>query len=392
MSKLVIDLPPFAPDYSGACSALFELEGIAVIHDASGCTGNYTGYDEPRWYGSRSGVFCSGLRDIDATMGDDAKFVQRISQAVRDLKPRFACLMGSPVPMVIGSDLKGIAAEIEHETSVPAFGFDTTGLQYYDKGISDAFCAFASRFLAESALPKIERGLNILGATPLDLSMNANLSDLNCALLEGGFEIVSNFSMGASFEKALRASQATINLVVAHSGLKLGEFLHRRFGIPYVVGLPVGESGTEKLFSLLESTLRDGKRRVLKTPDGERQNGTGKILIVAEETLGHSLKYYLAEEKGLSPSDIDVGCLFGTDGILYENTSRQLKNEREIRSALNEGYEAVIADPLLNGLLKRGTRSFDFPHIAVSSKLYSDRCVRFIGQHVTDWSACVRGL
>ena len=38
-------LPPFAPDYSGVCSTLFELRGIVVIHDAGGCTGNYTGYD-----------------------------------------------------------------------------------------------------------------------------------------------------------------------------------------------------------------------------------------------------------------------------------------------------------------------------------------------------------
>ena len=47
---------PLAPDYSGAASALFDLGGIVVMHDASGCTGNFTGYDEPRWMGSRSAV------------------------------------------------------------------------------------------------------------------------------------------------------------------------------------------------------------------------------------------------------------------------------------------------------------------------------------------------
>ena len=44
MSRLCIDLPPFAPDYSGAASAFFDLGGIIVMHDASGCTGNYTGF------------------------------------------------------------------------------------------------------------------------------------------------------------------------------------------------------------------------------------------------------------------------------------------------------------------------------------------------------------
>ena len=69
MKQLSLNLPPFAPDYSGVCSALFELGGMIVIHDACGCTGNYTGFDEPRWYGSSSGVYCSALRQIDAILG-----------------------------------------------------------------------------------------------------------------------------------------------------------------------------------------------------------------------------------------------------------------------------------------------------------------------------------
>ena len=59
MSKLWITLPAYAGDYSGVCSAMYELGGLAVIHDASGCTGNYTGYDEPRWYDAPARTFCS---------------------------------------------------------------------------------------------------------------------------------------------------------------------------------------------------------------------------------------------------------------------------------------------------------------------------------------------
>ena len=82
MRKLWITLPALAPDYSGVCSAMFELGGLSVIHDASGCTGNYTGYDEPRWYGSKSAVFCSGLREIDAVLGRDDKLIDQIVKGV----------------------------------------------------------------------------------------------------------------------------------------------------------------------------------------------------------------------------------------------------------------------------------------------------------------------
>ncbi|MFQ9393540.1 MAG: hypothetical protein ACLR2E_04335 [Lachnospiraceae bacterium] len=38
------------------------------------------------------------------------------------------------MPTVIGTDLKGMAAEIgEHQRHFHSFGFPTTGLDYYDK-------------------------------------------------------------------------------------------------------------------------------------------------------------------------------------------------------------------------------------------------------------------
>ncbi|MCH3907872.1 MAG: hypothetical protein LKE28_06410 [Sphaerochaeta sp.] len=69
MSTLSILLPPCSPDYSGVASVLYELGGMVVLHDASGCTGNYLGYDEPRWIDTRSLVYCSGLRTHRCRIG-----------------------------------------------------------------------------------------------------------------------------------------------------------------------------------------------------------------------------------------------------------------------------------------------------------------------------------
>jgi hypothetical protein len=49
MEQLSIYLPPFAGDYSGVCSALYDLNCVIIIDDASCCTRNYVSYDEPRW-------------------------------------------------------------------------------------------------------------------------------------------------------------------------------------------------------------------------------------------------------------------------------------------------------------------------------------------------------
>ena len=49
-------LPVYAADISGICSALYELGGMTVMHDASGCNSTYTTHDEPRWYSMDSMV------------------------------------------------------------------------------------------------------------------------------------------------------------------------------------------------------------------------------------------------------------------------------------------------------------------------------------------------
>ena len=48
MKNLLRYLSPFAPDLAGAVSVLFDLDGLIVICDAGGCTGNICGFDDKR--------------------------------------------------------------------------------------------------------------------------------------------------------------------------------------------------------------------------------------------------------------------------------------------------------------------------------------------------------
>jgi nitrogenase molybdenum-iron protein alpha/beta subunit len=156
MSQILFDLPPLSPDYSGVASVFHDLGALTILHDASGCTGTYTGYDEPRWFGSSSPTFCSGLREMDAIMGEDGKLLEKIKAALRDIHAPCVSIVGSPVPMVIGFDFKGFASLVEHETGIPAFGFPADGLHYYDQGQRDAYLAIAARLLEKA--PRKSKG------------------------------------------------------------------------------------------------------------------------------------------------------------------------------------------------------------------------------------------
>ena len=98
----------YTADVSGVCSALYELGGMTVIHDPSGCNSTYSTHDEPRWFDTDSLMFVSGLDEMTAVLGDDNVLIDDVTHAVRDLKPRFVTLCSGSIPHIIAFDCKGV--------------------------------------------------------------------------------------------------------------------------------------------------------------------------------------------------------------------------------------------------------------------------------------------
>ena len=379
MAALSIFLPPFSPDYSGVSSVLFDLKTVTAMHDASGCTGNYTGYDEPRWYGSHSPIFCSGLREIDAILGDDEKLIQKMIAAANDLHPDLMALVGSPVPMVIGSDLVGIAAELEARTGIPSFGFDTTGTEYYDKGAAAAAIALLHRF-TDPAEP-IPGAVNIVGATPLDFGTGESLDDLRAFLFENEIAVTACLSMGYTLDALKRASSAGINLAVSRTGLLIADFMEQRYGIPYLCGLPFGDTASREYLDALQAVRQSRRSRILKGEACE----DAEMLILGEQVQANAIRLALSRECGIRR--IAVGCLFGIEPRLALPQDRDLPNERGIMDEMRKDrYHTIIADPFLQKLLPHDTkkRFLPNPHYAVSSKLGGEPS-RMVSRRFNQW-------
>ncbi len=376
MEQLWITLPALAPDYSGVCSAMFDLGGMSVIHDASGCTGNYTGYDEPRWFGSTSMVYCSGLREIDAVLGRDDKLIDNICKIAKYKNPTCFTLIGSPVPMVIGSDMKGIAKEVENLTGKPAFGFSTNGLGLYNKGVSDAMLAVVKRFDAGKK-ETIEKSINILGTTPLDFAANGNDLALKKKLEGAGYRVLTQMMMGAKIQDVEQVTAASLNLVVTESGYETARYLYRKYRIPYVVGNFVGKR--DALFETLESARTSGENQVFGIE--KREDGRKKLLYVGEQILGNSIREALYT---LAPQiEVTVGTMTGLRKKLAHPQDLDIPGEESLLEILDSGiYAGVIGDPLLEDLLPVGMELYKIPHIAMSSKLFWNQSIHFIGEEM----------
>lgn len=377
MERLWITLPALAPDYSGVCSAMFDMGGICIIHDASGCTGNYTGYDEPRWYGSSSKIFCSGIREIDAVLGRDDKLIDNALKAGEVIKPTMYTVIGSPVPMVIGSDMKGIAHEIEARSGVPAFGFDTNGLGLYNKGISMVMCELIRRF-TKDADKKIPRGINILGSNAIDFSANPNAQDLIAKLEEWDFQVIGKLMMGANVEQVEDLAKAQVNLVVTESGMAAAKLLKRKYQIPYVVGMPIGDC--EDVHELLEAALCDGEDKILKD-----RAESGEILIVGEQVLSNSIRRAILKKK--PDCKVTVGTMTGLDQMIAAPGDINITSEEKLIELIDsQKYSTLVGDPLFEDLLAEDSkmRIVKLPHVAISSKLYWDKMPRFLTKEMND--------
>ena len=359
MKRLSMVLPPLAPDYSGACSALFNLDSTIVIHDASGCTGNYTCFDEPRWYGSHKPVYCSGLRKMDAVFGNEQALLDKIERAWEVQHSAMVAMVGSPVPMVIGTDFEGGARDIAHRTGVPAFGFFTNGTQPYPVGVTEACAAVINRF-ADKAPEKAAGSINILGVTPLDMGRE-NLDALK-AFVEGcGFTINCCCATDWTMDTLKNIGAAQFNLAVTQAGVAIARHLEERFHTPWIAGIPVGEKETAELKNRMHECA-DGKAPCA-LPEAYND---ADALVAGDWVMAASICRALELDHGIKAAPVG---LFGRTGI--SDDARVLDDEEAIEAAVKD-TKLIVSDPLICALAE-GAKRVEIPQYAVSSRLYKER-------------------
>ena len=356
-------IPVYTADVSGVCSALYELGGMVVMHDPSGCNSTYNTHDEIRWYDQDSLIFITGLSEIDAILGNDEKFIQDIEEAARELKPAFIALAGSPIPYMSGTDFPALARIIEADTGIPTFAVPTNGMHDYVRGAGMALEKLAEKFVTEKSEKIQSHTVNLLGVTPLDFGPQCCVDILKNNIEKCGWKVLSTWAMGDKLETLTRAGEAEVNLVVSSVGLRTARYLKEKFGIPYVVGTPLWGTA-EKIAVSLER--KEGipylRERLTEKPE---------IMIVGEPVTMGSLAAAIEQKYHRS---CQVLCpLEESEGLLSRN-DRIVRGEEKLREALKNA-KIIIADPLYRPVCPETAKFYELPHIAFSGRIYRKEIV-----------------
>lgn len=374
-------LTPFAPDQSGAVSVLYELGGMLVICDAGGCTGNVCGFDEPRWFETRSAVFSAGLRDMDAILGRDDRLVAKLADAAEKLDVTFAAVIGTPVPAVIGTDYRALERMLAKKTELPVLTVNTDGMELYDRGEEKAYLVLFGRFAGENV--DVEPGniektqtaescdgkrngknedvsvdiedrprVGIIGMTPQDVSDLKAAEKIRKLYADQGLRAVC-YGMGDGLKEVKKASLTVKNVVVSPAALKAAQYLQKKFGTPYEIAYPLApelvpemDYRGKKILIVQQQVIANAMRKEIEKRTGEKEEIT-------------TATWFMRKEEILTDLNVDAA-----DDI-------SLKEEDDFISLVEkEGYDVIFADPCMERMIP-GFEGVFIPltHFAVSGKL-----------------------
>ena len=355
-------IPTYTADVSGVCSALFELGGMTIMHDASGCNSTYNTHDEPRWYDSESLVFISALTEIDAIMGNDEKLINDIVSAAEELKPNFIAIAGTPSPMMMGTDLPAVAQVVEKRSGIPAFGFSTNGMHSYVSGAGQALAKVIGR-LAKTDVAKVPNSVNLLGVTPLDFTVNGMVESMREVLEAEGYHINAVAAMGNNFDEILNIGKGAVNLVVSYVGMPLAKELKKKFGTPFVVATPYEGLASEIVNELKIAEESGNDSYALQKRTGDAQSD---LVLIGESVTMCSLAWAIEKKYGRKARVISP---VETNKAVLKDGDRYLRDEEDIEKTL-QGAKQVIADPQYQGILPQECNLIPLGHEGFSGRIY----------------------
>ena len=372
VSKII---PCYAADSSGVCSALYELGGMTVVHDASGCNSTYSTHDEPRWTKQKSNIYISALTELDAIMGNDEKFIEDVVSAAHDKRPEFIALCGSPMPMMTGFDYDAVAPVIESRSGIKTIPLHTNGTRSYIEGASEALCEIVKAYA--QPCEKNENAVNVLGLTPLDFPLGTDKA-IKWWLAENGFECVCTLAMGDTLESIRKMPSASVSLVVSYSGFAAAQYLKDTFGIPIVCGVPVGSEYPCDLAGAMFWAMEHNEDYFYSAM---HQSG-GDTVIIGESIFASSLACAIESDRRGRATVISP---LSDDRRVIAEGDVCLSAEEDIEKFLLDYKPAcVIADPLYKYITPKGTTFLNLPHFAFSGRCYERHFTNIIDRRLQE--------
>lgn len=392
MKNLYHVLPAFSPDYGGVGATLFEMEEILLVYiDPHGCFGQTLYFMDPRADYIFPNIFSVGIREIDAVTGRDDLIVKKIVTALSYINAQVIVLAGTPIPMMIGTDFNALEKILRKQTGLPVISLNTDGLHPYYEGQEKLLVRLVEEFIDkdEYIIPKTAE-INIIGATPLDMWDRTSIIDFRNFLHDCGITSVACWGMGNGLEYIAGANKSRLNIAVSHAGIKVCKMLENRYGIPYLIGFPIGNVMCQMWKNKIQEILKFPIKKDNLIGAGKKDIDIKRVLLIGDQITANSLRDCLMQEYGVE--DVIVYTYLGFDEELANFSDRKLKEEGELIEAIeiDKSYDLIIADLIYQELVSKKAGYFlDMPHIGTSGMVGWENSINIFGRKGSKYLDCV---
>ena len=268
----------------------------------------------------------------------------KLADAVTKLDAKFAAIIGTPVPAVIGTDYHALKRMTEKKVDLPILTVDTDGMELYDKGEEKAWLELFRVFAGEKE-DVILGNIGILGMTPQDIS------DLRAAdRIRGHFAAEGKhaicYGMGNGLDDVKSVSNVEKHIVVTPAALEAAKYLERTFGTPYEIAYPLVDE-------LVYDMDYNGK----------------KVLVVQQQVIGNAIREEIL--KKAPDVQVTVASWFMMKSELRQDGDLHLRDEDDYMELVESGeFDVIYADHCMERMTPKFAGIFvDTVHFAVSGRL-----------------------
>lgn len=179
--------------------------------------------------------FSTDLNEHDIVFGGVGKLKQAVQEAYDIFKPKSITIHSTCPVGLIGDDIQGAAKEMTEKLGLPVLAFNCEGY----KGVSQsaghhiANNGFFKHWIGTDTETEEIEGftINLLG----EYNIGGDSWEIERVLEKCGIKVVATFSGDGSYDDAIKAHLAKVNLIMCHRSINyMANMMETKYGIPWI--------------------------------------------------------------------------------------------------------------------------------------------------------------
>jgi nitrogenase molybdenum-iron protein alpha/beta subunit len=203
-------------------------------------------------------MISTGLTDTEIVFGGEEALRQTLDRVTRE-NTKAVFVLSTCIVDTIGDDVQAVCSR---DYDVPVIPIPTAGFLggSFQDGLNNALCAIVDYLPQEDGdSTRDTRGcksVNIIGEKNLEFEVEENFAEVNRLLSDLSIPVNIRFIRNCTFNDLSRIGYARLNILRDEELRPTGEFLRKKFGIPYIISYPSGLEGTIEFIRNVAETFR----------------------------------------------------------------------------------------------------------------------------------------